>query len=100
VQHISALITSLHQALIKICKEKISLIKTCCRFVFFFSHTFISAQQQFVTEDETRTLNIKTVFLISNFRRVLNVACFILGNSLASEFDMPMFHNNQSVPSP
>ena len=26
------------------------------------------------------------VFLISNFRRVLNVAFFLLGNSLASEF--------------
>jgi hypothetical protein len=26
------------------------------------------------------------VFLISNFRRVLNVVCFLLGNSPASEF--------------
>jgi len=32
-------------------------------------------------------------FLISNIRRVLNVVCFILGNSLASEFYMPMFRN-------
>jgi len=26
------------------------------------------------------------LFLISNFRRVLNLVCFLLGNSLASEF--------------
>jgi len=29
--------------------------------------------------------------LISNFRRVLNVICFLLGNSLASEFYTPTF---------
>jgi len=40
-----------------------------------------------------------TVFLISNFRRVLNVVCFLLGNSLASEFYMPTFRNNLSVSS-
>jgi len=38
-------------------------------------------------------------FLISNFRRVLYVVCFLLGNSPASEFYMPTFRNNQSVPS-
>ena len=32
-------------------------------------------------------------FLISNFRRVLNVLCFLLGNSPASEFYMPTFRN-------
>jgi len=32
-------------------------------------------------------------FLISNFRRVLNVVCFLLGNSPASEFCMPTFRN-------
>jgi hypothetical protein len=31
--------------------------------------------------------------LISNFRRVLNVLCFFLGNSLASEFYMLTFRN-------
>jgi hypothetical protein len=30
--------------------------------------------------------NMYTVFLISNFRRVLYVLCFLLGNSPASEF--------------
>jgi hypothetical protein len=35
---------------------------------------------------------INTVlFLISNFRRVLNVLCFLLGNSPASEFYTPTF---------
>jgi hypothetical protein len=45
------------------------------------------------------------LFLISKFRRVLNVVCFLLGNSPASEFYMPTFHitrllrwNGQSVP--
>ena len=33
------------------------------------------------------------LFLISNFRRVLNVLCFFLGNSPASEFYMPTFRN-------
>jgi hypothetical protein len=32
-------------------------------------------------------------FLISNFRHVLNVVCFLLGNSPASEFYMPTFRN-------
>jgi hypothetical protein len=33
------------------------------------------------------------VFLISNFRRVLNVVCFLFGNSPASEVYMPTFRN-------
>jgi hypothetical protein len=39
------------------------------------------------------------LFLISNFRRVLNVVCCLLGNSPASEFYMPKFRNTLSVPS-
>ena len=31
--------------------------------------------------------------MIPNFRRVLNVVCFLLGNSPASEFYMPTFRN-------
>jgi len=37
-------------------------------------------------------------FLISKFRRVLNVVCFLLGISRASEFYMPTFWNTLSVP--
>ena len=33
------------------------------------------------------------IFLISTFRRVLNVVCFLLGNCPASEFYMPTFRN-------
>jgi len=33
------------------------------------------------------------LFLISNFRRVLNAVCFLMGNSPASEFYMPTFRN-------
>jgi hypothetical protein len=32
-------------------------------------------------------------FFILNFRRVVNVVCFLLGNSPASEFCMPTFRN-------
>jgi len=39
---------------------------------------------------------VSLTFLISNFRRVLNVVCFLLGDSLASEFYMPTFWNTQS----
>jgi hypothetical protein len=38
-------------------------------------------------------------FLISNFRRVLNVVCFLLGNSPASEFYILMFQNTLCIPS-
>ena len=31
--------------------------------------------------------------MVPNFRRVLNVVCFLLGNSPASEFYMPTFRN-------
>jgi hypothetical protein len=36
------------------------------------------------------TINL---LLISNFRRVLNVECFLLGNSPGSELYMPTFRN-------
>ena len=34
------------------------------------------------------------LFSVSNFRRVLNVACCLLGNFPASEFHMPTFRDN------
>jgi len=37
------------------------------------------------------------LFLISNFRRVLNVVCFLLGNSPASEFYMPTLCSETSA---
>jgi multisubunit Na+/H+ antiporter MnhC subunit len=39
------------------------------------------------------------IFFISIFRRVVNVVCFLLGNSQASECYMPTFRNTLSVPS-
>jgi hypothetical protein len=41
---------------------------------------------------------IKKEFLISNFRLVLNVLCFLVGNSTASEFYMPTFRNTLYPP--
>jgi len=37
--------------------------------------------------------------LISNSRPVLNVVCFLLGNSPSTEFYMPTFQNTLSLPS-
>jgi hypothetical protein len=48
---------------------------------------------------QKHTFNVFETFVISNFRRVLYVVCFHLGNSLASEFYMPTFRNALSVPS-
>ena len=41
-----------------------------------------------------RSLKRKYTYSFSNFRRVLNVVCFFLGNFPASEFYMPTFRNN------
>ena len=41
----------------------------------------------------------RKVFLISSFRRVQNVVCFLLGDSPASDLYMPTFRNTLSVPS-
>jgi hypothetical protein len=46
------------------------------------------------TSERTESyLGVRIPFLISNFCRVLNVVCFLLGNSPASEFYMPTFRN-------
>jgi hypothetical protein len=45
------------------------------------------------------TTNRQEVFLISNFRRVLNIVCVLLGISPASDSDLPTFRNPLSVPS-
>ena len=47
----------------------------------------------------TLLLNKAELFLISNFCRVLNLVCFLLGNSPASEFYTSTFRNTLSVPS-
>jgi len=46
-----------------------------------------------IAPDVTLFLSDKTRALISNFRRILYVVCFLLGNSPASEFYMPKFRN-------
>ena len=45
------------------------------------------------TENVFNGSNEKEDFLISNFRRVLNVVYLLLGDSTASEFYMPTFRN-------
>ena len=39
------------------------------------------------------------IFLISSFRLVQNIVCFLLGNSSASDLYVPTFRNTLSVPS-
>ena len=56
-------------------------------------HTPYTCSPFFITRNKTRS------YLISNFRRVLNVVCFLLCNFPASEFYMPTFRNALSVPS-
>jgi hypothetical protein len=41
----------------------------------------------------SRQKTIHHLFLISNFRRAVNVVCFLLSNSPAPEFCMPTFRN-------
>ena len=43
-----------------------------------------------------RKYKLLYTFLISNFLRVLDVVCFLLGNSPASEFYIPTFRNTLS----
>jgi hypothetical protein len=48
---------------------------------------------EFVLLKQILVVTIKNFSQISNFRRVLNAVCFLLGNSPASEFDVPTFRN-------
>jgi hypothetical protein len=43
-------------------------------------------------------IKITSLFLISNFHNVLIVVFFLLADSLASKFYVPMFWSRQSVP--
>jgi hypothetical protein len=38
------------------------------------------------------------LFLISNFRHIVNIVFFLLDDSLASKFSVPTFRNALSVP--
>jgi len=60
------------------------------------TYRYLSAYEDSPLSSE---VNITSEFLISNFRRVLNVVCFLLGNSRASEFYVPTFRNTLSLPS-
>ena len=43
--------------------------------------------------------NVSAVLLPFSFDKDLNIVCFLLGNSPASQFYMPTFGNTLSVPS-
>jgi hypothetical protein len=52
-----------------------------------------------MAQGRDRLWAVFNLFLISNFRRVLNVVCFLLGDSPASEVYMPTFRTTLSVTS-
>ena len=56
---------------------------------------FLVASASFTSSSGSFNQNLKLtkILLISNFRHVLNVLCFLLGNSPASKFYMPTFRN-------
>jgi hypothetical protein len=56
-----------------------------------------SCQAKFSQEVGSRIDSTDT-FLISNFCRVLNIICILLGISPASDCDLPTFRNPLSVP--
>ena len=56
------------------------------------------AQKLQIFEQNKNEINKLEAFLISSFRRVLYVLCFLLGNSLACGVYTPTFRNRQSVP--
>jgi hypothetical protein len=69
---------------------------------FLFSHETATGpylkpdiSNQYLTT--LRSLRTILILLILNLRRVLNVVCFLLGNSPASEFYMPTFRNTLSI---
>ena len=64
--------------------------------VFHVGYRHVLATCGDLQDGEIRNTDI---FWISNFRRVLYVVCFLLGNSPVSEFYMPTFQNTLSVPS-
>ena len=73
---------------------------------FGFGRNFIPAYYRILQLPKRQRLGICTkrvdkiyLFLITNFRRVLNVVFLLLGDSPASEFYVPTFRNTLSVPS-
>ena len=52
-----------------------------------------------VTNEKCHTSSTLHMILISNFRRVLNLVCILLGISAASDCGLPTFRNPLSVPS-
>jgi len=61
----------------------------CCSFVVYCDVWTVSVRAYWCGKWE----QTHAIFLISNFRRVLNVVRFLPGNSLASEFYFPTFRN-------
>ena len=75
------------------------LLKVFLKFVTFVKIIWKNTVQPDGPDMTIKCGKEKMQFLISNFRRDLNVVCFLLGDSPASEFYTPTFRNTLSVPS-
>ena len=75
-------------------EDSTSLCSLPLREFSHINHFFSTPNKTHITYSLLTFLyQISATFLISNFRHVLNVECFLLGNSPASEFYMPTFRN-------
>ena len=68
-------------------------------FLSFFLSLYIYMILLFLAISSLPTYKLIFFFLISNFRRVLNLVCILLGISPASDCGLPTFRNTLSVPS-
>ena len=64
--------------------------------VYWLLTSNVRIKMQKGTKLQHRTKKKTQDFLISHFRHVLNVVCFLLGNSPASEFYVPTIRNTLS----
>jgi len=78
----------------------LAFILWCSKEIIGSNSTLHDSRVQFClwNSGQIRAYNLLR-FLISNFRHVLCVVCFLLGNFPASKFYMPTFWNTLSVPS-
>jgi hypothetical protein len=75
-------------------KRCLNILPLCAN----LQNTFPAFCSLFCTSYQPVTAIKKLNFLVSNFRRILNVVFFLLRDSPASEYYVPTFQNTLSVP--
>ena len=69
----------------------------CNKYTYLLMYHFLA--HKYTSTSLSLSSKLQYLFLISSFRRVQNVVCFLLGDSPASDLYMPTFRNTLSVPS-